>query len=150
MAQPPSRPVMAREISRSVPFITPRTFLGTLPATGNSVRAEFDCLIGFADPNLFNNVLAFPGDGLPKLAAVGPYLDAALFADQPTLIRVEYAVDRGCAYHQVAPDTAVAANTFENISGLRITGRFVRVTLINNTSPTALANVEFGVYVRSA
>lgn len=150
MAQPPTLPVMARELSRSVPFVTPRTFLGTLPAAGNSVSAEFDTLIGFADVNLFNNVLAFPGTNTPKLGAVGPWLDAALFADQATLIRVEYAVDRGCQYHQVAPDTPVPASTFENISGLRITGRFVKITLINNSSPSALANVEFGVYVRSA
>jgi hypothetical protein len=141
---------MAREISRSVPFVTPRTFLGTLPAFGNSVNAEFDCLEGFADVNLFNNVLAYPGTNTPKLHAVGPWLDAAVFADGNTLIRVEYSVDRGCGYRPVAPDTAVAANVFGNISGLRITGRFVRVTLLNNTSPTALVNVEFGIYIRSA
>lgn len=149
MAQPPARPVMARELSRAVPFVTPRTFLGALAAPGNSVSAEFDTLEGFADPNLFNNVLAYPGVNTPKLHAVGPNLDAAVFGDGLTLLRVEYSVDRGCAYRIAAPDTAIPANTFTNISGLRITGRFVRVTLFNNAAAGAV-NVEFGIYIRSA
>ncbi len=147
MAQPPVRPVMARELTRSVPFITPRTFNGVLGFPG-TVSAEFDCLEGFADPNLFNNVGAYPGTNTPKIHAVGPWLDAALFSDQACLIRVEYSVDRGCAYRQAVPDTAVAASSFSNLSGLRITGRFVRISLINN-SGAANANVEFGVYIRS-
>ena len=148
MAQPPTRAVMARELTRSVPFITPRTFLGVLGFPG-TVSAEFDCIEGFADPNLFNNVLAYPGTNTPKLHAVGPWLDTALFADQACLVRVEYAVDRGSSYHQPVPDIAVNASTFSNISGLRITGRFMKISLINN-SGAANANVDFGVFVRSA
>lgn len=149
MAQPPSRPLMPREVVRAVPFVTPRTFLGPLGAPGSSVSAEFDTLAGFADSNSFNTVLAYPGTDTPKTHAVGPWLDAAVFADGLTLLRVEYSIDRGCSYRQVAPDTAIAASTFTNISGLRITGRFVRVTLINNAASGAV-NVEFGIYVRSA
>ncbi len=148
MAQPPTRGLMSRALSRAVPFVTPRTFLGILGFPG-TVSAEFDTLEGFADPNQFNNVLAYPGTNVPKTHAVGPYLDALLFADQACLIRVEYSVDRGCAYRQPTADVAVPANTPENISALRVTGRFVRVSLINN-SGGANANVEFGVYVRSA
>ena len=149
MAQPPTQPTQSRQLVRSVPFITPRTFLGALAAPGSSVSAEFDTIGGFADPNLFNNVLAYPGTNVPKIHAVGPFLDAAVFADGITLLRVEYSVDRGCAYHAVAPDTTVPANTFINISGLRITGRFVKVSLINGAN-AGVVNVEFGVYVRSA
>ena len=150
MAQPPARPLKAREVVRSEPYITPRTFLGTLPANGNSVSAEFDTLDGFADSNLYNTVLAYPGTNVPKLSAVGPWLDAAVYADGDILLRVQYATDRGAQYRNAAPDTPIGANVFGNISQLRITGRFVRVTCINNTAPSALVNIEFGVYVRSA
>ena len=122
------------------------TFLRPYAVT-TLVRGNHE-LEGFADPNLFNNVGAYPGTNTPKIHAVGPWLDAALFSDQACLIRVEYSVDRGCAYRQAVPDTAVAASSFSNLSGLRITGRFVRISLINN-SGAANANVEFGVYIRS-
>lgn len=148
MAQPPSQPLMPREVTRGIPFVSCRTFLGTLGTPGGTVTAEFDTLFGYADSNQFNNVLNWPGTNVPKQHAVGPYLDAALFADQTTEIEVSYAVDRGCQYRVVATPSAIAANTFGNISGLRITGRFVRV-ILRNTS-LAVANVEFGVYVRSA
>ena len=71
-----------------------------------------------------------------------------MFADQIVSLTVEYAVDRGCAYRLIVPAQVIAASTPTNISGLRITGRFVRVNLTNNTG--VIANVEFGVYVRSA
>lgn len=145
MPQPPTRPLQARMLVRATPFITPRTFAGVL-GIGATVGAEFDTLEGFAEPTFFNNVAAFPGVG-EVTKAVGPWLDAAVYADQATSLRVEYAIDRGCTYHQPIPDVAIPLGTFTNISGLRITGRFVRVTLINGA---IAANVEFGIYVRSA
>lgn len=165
--------IMARQLVRSVPFITPRTFNGALGAWPDNagagpasfVSAEFDTVDGFADPALYNTVGAFPGVNSAKARAVGPWLDALVWNDQPVIMRVEYAVDRACAYHVVAPDTAVSASTTTtdadgtrttatNISGLRVTGRFIKVTLFNNSANVAgthpLANVEFGIYVRSA
>lgn len=147
MAQPPIRPVMARSLSRAVPFVCTRTFKGALN-NGSSVGAEFDTLETFADPNQFNTVDFFPS-GAPAIHAVGPWLDAAVFCDQATALRVEYSVDRGCNYHQPAPDIAILASTFSNIAQLRITGRFVRVTLLNNSGVNAVTT-EFGIYVRSA
>jgi len=147
MAQPPTVPIMARELTRAVPFVTPQTFIGDVVPAGNHFF-EFDTLLGFADPNLFDQVSAFPGTNAPKLAAVGPWLDAAVFGDQNTSLRVEYAIDRGDTYHAVIPDTNILANQFQNISGLRITGRFVKVTVFN-LSVVAHLNLSFGAYVRS-
>lgn len=146
MAQPPTQPIMARGIMRAVPFICLRTFNGVLGA-GGSVSAEFDTVAGFADPNQFNNVGAFPS-GAQATHAVGPFLDAGVFCDVATSLLVEFAIDRACAYRTVAPASAIAASTFENISGLRITARFVRVTLTNTTGGASTVT-EFGIYVRS-
>lgn len=148
MAQPPTRPVMARLLSRSVPFVCVRTFNGVLGSGGGVVGAEFDTLENFADPNQFNTVSAFPS-GAAATHAVGPLLDAAVFCDVATVLRVELAVDRGCSYRLAAPDTAVAASTFANIAGFRITGRFVRVRLFNNGGAASTVT-EFGIYIRSA
>jgi hypothetical protein len=164
MPQPPIRPVMARGLSRAVPFITPRTFLAdgsvgwpVLPA-GGTVAAEFDCLEGFADFNLFNTTLPYPGANFPKMHAVGPLLDCALWSDTlpsspaafVSTLTIEYAIDRGCAYRQPVPPVFMLGNQFANISGLRITGRFVKVTLANVAAAAAPIYLEFGVYVRSA
>jgi hypothetical protein len=150
MAQPPDRPIMSRLLVRATPFVTPRTFQGAL-GIGATVSAQFDTLEGFADPNFFNNVGAWPGaasvDPGEVTKAVGPWLDAAVYSTQACALRVEYAVDRGCAYHQMIPDIHIPLLTFQNISGLRITGRFIQVLLVMG----AVAGVvEFGVYVRSA
>ena len=148
MTQPPTRGVMARGLFRAVPFVTPQIYVGLVPL-GSAHAAEFDTLEGFADPNQYDGIKAFPGPDTPKQKAVGPYLDAAVFADKNTTLLVEYAVDRGASYRPVATATSIPANTFQNISGLRITGRFVRVTL-TNADLVGATNVEFGVYVRSA
>ena len=153
MAQPPILQTQSRQLVRSVPFVTPNTFVEVVLASpGDAAAAEFDTLEGFADVNLYNSVGAYPNGAAPAtpvLHAVGPWLDAAVYATGLTVLRVEYAIDRGCAYHQATPDTAILATTFANISGLRITGRFVRVSLINNALAGAVT-IEFGVYVRSA
>jgi hypothetical protein len=146
MSQPPVLPIMSRSLTRLVPFATPKTFVQQIAIAG-SLAVEFDTLQGFADSNALL-AGAFPGANVAKPHAVGPYLDAMLFADQITSLRVEYAVDQGASYRQITPDTNIPASTGLNISGLRITGRFTRVTLLNTSG--VLVNVEFGVYVRSA
>jgi len=145
MAQPPSRPVMARSVVRSIPFVVPTIFIGALGA-GASTDAEFDTLQGFAEPTMFASTGAFPGVDVPKKHAVGPYLDVGAWCAAASSILVEYAIDRGALYRAPVPATVVPAGGFVNISGLRITGRFVRVTL---TDGGAGGNVELAVLVRS-
>lgn len=140
------RPFISRILARVLPSHAQRTFNIAALGVGASLVAEFDVVTAVAD---FNQLLtgAFPGGSRPQ-TAIGPLLDALLFASGPTTIGVEYAVDQSCAYHFIVPATAVAASTPVNISGLRITGRFVRVTLTNaDVAPIA---AEFGVYVRSS
>jgi hypothetical protein len=147
MAQPPVRPIMARTLSRAMPFVCVRTFNGVLN-NGTNVGAEFDTVELFADPNQFNTVSAFPS-GSAATHAVGPWLDALVFCDVATTLRVEFAVDRGCSYRQPTADIAIAAGTPTNIAQLRVTGRFVRVTLFNTSGGNSTIT-EFGIYVRSA
>ena len=149
MPQPPVRPVMARGLVRAIPFVTP--IIQIVPALANAgvLTAEFDTLEGFADDNSYAIVGAYPGVNVAKPHAVGPLLDAFVFADQITWLDVFFAVDRGGVYRAVTPTTVIPASTFMNISGLRVTGRFAAVQLTNKSGGAAAA-VEFGVYMRSA
>ncbi len=90
---------------------------------------------------------AFPGASNPQ-RVVGPWLDALVFSPVAGTILVEFAVDLSCSYRSIAT-SAVAAGVASNISGLRITGRFVRVTFTNTSGGGSGTNVEFGVYIRS-
>jgi hypothetical protein len=157
MPQPPTTPVQARGLIRSVPFCAQITYANLTIAPGGSRPVEFDVAAGITDVNQLLTG-AYPSvGGVPIAHATGPFLDAAVFSTANTagdagLLTVEYAIDRGCAYHLVTPGTAVPDLTFVNISGLRITGRFVRVTLSNPSAGAHPAHdlvVEFGVYIRS-
>lgn len=145
MPQPPTTPVLARELVRFLPFAAQKTFVNAALADSASLAAEFDVARPVTDRNQLLGG-AFPGGGGQPPQAVGPYLDALVYATGAGQLLVEYAVDRGCLYRQIAL-SVVPATTAVNISGLRITGRFVRCTFTNKSgAPVA---VEFGVYIRS-
>lgn len=157
MPQPPTTPVQARELTRVVPFCAQRTFANLELQPAASQTVEFDVADGITDISQLL-IGAYPSVGaVPIPHAAGPFLDAAAWIEANTagegaLLTVEYAIDRGCPYCQVMPGTAIPDLTFVNISGLRITGRFVRVTLLNNNAAGAAhhIDVDFGVYVRSS
>jgi hypothetical protein len=157
MPQPPTTPVQARELVRAVPFCAQSTYANLTIATAGSRTVEWDVADGITD---IGQLLtgAYPSVGAVAIPhATGPFLDAAVYIGAGTvgeigLLTVEYAVDRGCAYRLVTPGTAIPIATFVNISGLRITGRFVRVTLFGSGASGGthdLTGIEFGVYVRS-
>lgn len=145
MAQPASL-YLSRQLVRVMPFGTDKTFVNGAAGAGSTFVAEFDVALVITDANQLLTG-AFPGGAQPQ-SAVGPLLDAVAFTTGAGggSILTEYAVDRGAAYRAFSP-IAVASATLINISGLRITARFVRVTF---TNVTAGATVEFGVYVRSS
>jgi hypothetical protein len=162
MPQPPITPVQARELVRAVPFAAQRTYAGAaglaplVIAPAGVIQVQWDIADGITDVSqlLLGNYPGAGGAAVPLPHATGPFLDAAAYsvptvAGEAGLLTVEYAIDRGCLFRLVTPGTAVPANTFVNISGLRITGRFVRVTLGNPATNTNNLTVEFGVYVRS-
>lgn len=145
MPQPPTTPIIAHDAVRAIPIAAQRTELTAALANGASLVAEWDVAKRITDPNQLL-AGAFPGGGAAPALAIGPNLDALWFSDQAGLVTVAFAVDQGGAYRNLF-QSIVAANVPGNISGLRITGRFVRVTYLNNSGVAAL--VEFGVYVRS-
>lgn len=133
--------LIPRTLVQAIPSSTPSITIGTL-ANGATLNKDFDCLKATADPALIN-VGVSPSPN--AIVAVGPFLDAFLFADQPLTLAVFYALNGG-TFRQVS-NTLVGLSTFANISGLRITGHFVRVQLSNASG--SLANIEFGAFVRS-
>jgi hypothetical protein len=147
VAQPPVAPVKPpRQLVRVIPFAAQRTFRNAALAAAGTFVAEFDVAFTPTDGNQFL-AGAFPGIANPP-SAVGPYLDAVAFCDVGGgRLDVEYAVDLSCSYRFAMPGTVVPANTLTNISALRVTGRFVRVTYTNTSVGAQVA--EFGVYLRS-
>lgn len=145
MAQPPTTPIISRELVRFIPFAAQRPFRSASLAGAGTFVAEFDVGLTVTDRNQFLTG-SFPGVANPPIA-VGPLLDALAFtagANGGTML-VEFAVDLSCAYRAIA-NTVVPSATPTNISGLRITGRFVRVTF---TQGAGAGLAEFGAYVRS-
>lgn len=138
-------PVTSRFIPRNVvqamPSVTPDERVTTL-ANGATVNVDFDALAATADPALLG-IGASPSPAAK--IAVGPYLDAAIFSDQAVTLAAWFAISGGTFVQ--ATSTLVPASTFVNISGLRITGRYARVSLSNASG--VLANIQLGVYVRS-
>lgn len=150
MPQPPTNPVFARELVREVPFNAQHTFRGATLGAAGVFAAAFDLGLRITDVNQFLTPATLPtgsasGQNPTPQAAVGPFLDAVWFSDQIGTIITEFAVDVTCLWRTVTT-TGVAVNTLGNISGLRVTGRFVQVSFVNGA---IAANVEFGVYVRS-
>lgn len=158
MPQPPLTPVQARELVRAVPFCAQSTYANLTIDTDGKRTVEWDVAAGITDVGqlLTGNYPSVGNVQIPH--ATGPFLDAAVYvgagsAGETGLLTVEYSIDRGCAYRSVTPGTAVPIGVFVNISGLRITGRFVRVTLFGTAAGLGthgLTGVEFGVYVRSS
>jgi len=149
MPQPPVRPVLSRELVRIIPFAAHRTFNVAALANGATLIAAFDISLAVTDVNQFiggvENPALNPSADATQFA-VGPYLDAMVFCAGNGSVLIEYAVDYTCLYRSVNT-TLVPAATLTNFAGIRITGRFVRVTFTNLSGAAALT--EFGVYIRS-
>ena len=145
MTQPPSLPFLARSLVRTIPFASQFTAKNAALANLATIVCEFDVAIHSTDNNSFL-VGAAPGAG-PQIPATGQLLDALVFSSGAGALLVEFAVDLSCTYHQIS-NSVVPAATATNISGLRVTGRFVRVTFTNNSG--GAVSVEFGAYIRSA
>jgi len=133
--------MIPRALVQAIPSVTPNERVTTL-GIGATLNVDFDALKSVADPALLG-VGVSPSP--TAIVAVGPFLDVGLFASQALTLQVWMAMSGG-TFRQVS-NTVVPASTFENISGLRITSRYVRVTLVNASG--IIANIELGVYVRS-
>jgi hypothetical protein len=144
MAQPPTSAVLARELVRPLPFAAQSVTRNASLGIAGTIVAEFDVASRVTDRNQ-RLTGAFPGATNP-LTAIGPLLDAVVFSAAAGTLLVEYAVDLSCSYRQVS-NSVVPASTLVNISGLRITGCFCRVTFTMGAGGPAL--VEFGAFVRS-
>lgn len=150
MPQPPTTPILARELVRNIPFAAQKTFntdgvVMPVLAPAATLVATFDIGLAVTDPNQFLSPAALPG-GTPAQHAVGPFMDVVAFADVVGQFELFYAVDYTCTYRSFGV-TAVPAATLVNVSGLRITARFCQVVYTNLAAGNAV--VELGCYVRS-
>jgi hypothetical protein len=162
MPQPPTTPFLAHENVRFLPSLTQKVFNNQAAGAAATFVWEFDLAARITDAAQFFSGLITPvapsnssttagGGAGPQVTpqpAIGPFLDAFVFtsgAGGGSLL-VEYAVDANpCLYRSVS-NTVVAASTGTNLSGLRVTGRFVRLTF---TNVTAASVIEVGYYIRN-
>ncbi len=148
MAQP-AAPFLSRTLVRSIPFTTQKTFNQSVAAAGN-LNAAFDVGTRVTERNQFLSPATLPVGMITNptpVAAIGAILDVTLFASQAGTIQVFFAVDYTCTYRAVSAPIAVAASTFTNISGLRITARFVGIEYVNTA--VVASTTELGCFVRS-
>ena len=159
MPQPPTIPIIAKENVRIIPGLSQRTFQAAAADAGQVFRWEWDLAARITDFNQFISALAGPanssttvmGGAGPQTTpqpALGPFMDAAAFCTGlgGATITVEFAIDASLCNYRTVAITIVPQNVFTNIAQLRVTGRFVRITL---TNVTAAATIEFGSYIRN-
>lgn len=144
MAQPASL-FMSRELTRVMPFTAQKTFVQAGALAGQTFVALFDIAVSTTDPNQLLSGASPAGSIQP---AIGPLLDAVCFTDGAggATMLVEFQVDKGAALRTLV-NTGVPVSTLTNISGLRITARYCKVTF---TNVTAGALIECGAWVRSS
>lgn len=145
MPQPPTTQILTRELVRTIPFAAQSTVRNAALAAAGTIVAAFDIATHVTDVNQLLTGALPSAD--PTIPAVGPNLDVLVFADGPGTLLIQFCVDASCSYRQIS-NSVVPASTAVNISGLRITGRFARVTYTNTSGVAEV--VEFGAYVRSA
>jgi hypothetical protein len=159
MPQPPTIPILAHEDVRLIPALSQNTVRDAAAGAAETFIWEWDLAARITDLNQFTSALAGPanstttvmGGAGPQVTpqpAIGPFLDVAAFCSGAggATITVEVAIDASPFNYRTQAITIVNQNVFTNISALRITGRFVRITL---TNVTAAALVEFGSYIRN-
>jgi hypothetical protein len=159
MPQPPVIPYIAHENVRILPSLTERMFQSAAAGAGQTFIWEFDLGARITDPNQFANQNPAPanttctvgGGAGPQVTpqiAIGPFLDALVFtsgAGGGSLL-VEYAADTNPFLYRSISNTVTGAGVATNLSGLRVTGRFVRLTFTNVTAGSV---VEGGYYIRN-
>lgn len=144
MAQPAAQ-FQPRELVRSVPFSTPKIYVGTL-AAGATLNATIDVAVALSDRNL----LGYSAPNGPLLGT-GFFLDGSFFSDQASTLDVRLLASptAGSSRSVMAGGTplVVPASTLSLVAGLRCAGTFVSVDFKNTAG--VQANIEFFAAVRS-
>lgn len=146
MAQPAGS-LLARQLVRPIPFASQKIFINGSVANNGTLVSAFDISVVVSDANqLIGTTPPVNAGAEVAQPAVGPYLDAFIFSTGAGSFLIEFGVDSSASYRALST-AGVPASQATNISGLRITARFCRLTF-TNTSGGAAA-VEFGAFVRS-
>jgi hypothetical protein len=140
---PLSAPYITRQLVRPLPSSTQLEQVTTL-ANAATIQVAFDVALAVTDRNQAPPPGPAPGTPTPRVA-IGPLCDVVVFSAGVGTLLVEYGVAGG-SYHTLS-QTAVPAATLVNISGLRVTARYVRITFTNTSGGAQLT--EFGAYIRS-
>jgi hypothetical protein len=160
MAQPPTTPLLAHENVRMIPALTQKTFCDLASVNQHIFIWEFDLAARITDPGQLLNANAAPtgsstiagGGAGPQTTpqpAIGPLADVFIFTNSSGggTLRIRYAADANpCSYYPMYTAT-VPTLTPTNVSGLRVTGRFIEFFF--QAAAAAACVVECGFYIRN-
>ena len=159
MPQPPTVPIIAHENVRLITALAQKTFQSAAAGANSTFIWEYDLGARLTDFNQFLNANVAPANSTTTVAggagpqvtpqpAIGPFADAFVFTSGAGggTLQLEYAADANPCNYRAMSNTVVNAGIAANISGLRVTGRFVRFTFTNVTNG---ATVEVGFYIRN-
>lgn len=152
MPQPPTLPVIAHENIRTIPSLSQKTFFTAFSGLAQSFSWEFDLAARITDANQFIGGVATPAapanSTITPQPAIGPWCDWFVFTSGGTggTMTMEYAADASPCSYRTMFTTLIGPGNATNASGLRVTGRFVRLTF----AVAALGSVvEVGYYIRN-
>lgn len=145
MAQPANQ-FTPRQLMRAVPFSTPRSFVGSLPAA-NGTGFGFDVGLALSDRNTIGYTT--PQVGFATVAT-GFILDVSVFASQASTLDVLFTTSFGGVARSVmtgGTPVVIAASTLTFVAGLRVIGLFCTVNFVNTAG--VASDVELFAAVRS-
>lgn len=129
-------------VFRAQPYGAQQTYIDEPVADQEFLLAVFDIAIVVTDPNQYED------SATAAIQAVGPYLDAVVVSDSIGTVDVAVMVDGGGTFYSILPaPLALSANQPLVINGLRVPGRFIRVSYQNTSGGAAIT--DFGAYMRS-
>jgi len=152
-------PIIAHENVRAIPALSQKVFRDAASGANQDYFWEFDLAAFITDPGQLLNTAVAPansqtvngggaGPQIAPQAAIGPICDIGVFTSGAAggTISASYAVDANPCLYRTFFTTPVPTIAFSNVSGLRVTGRFL---LLGFRNITAGAVVELGFYIRS-
>jgi hypothetical protein len=140
-------PFQAREVVRSQPYGTQKTYIQQVVANNGILLITFDIAQVITDRNQLFPPVTVSSSGIPS---VGPYLDVMVVSTGIGTLDAAAFVDSGAPFASsllAAPIAVPVIPLIATITGLRIPARYCSVQFQNTSGGDV--TVDFGAFMRS-